>query len=232
MWKSSYLAFGSIKTEANNGAGIDNPLRFAGQYHDRETGLFYNLNRYYDPAMKRYLTQDPVGLAGGLNPYLYVDADPISRLDPLGLKGMPSSDTTTTGDRNPEPKTRLPRSNGHWEGEPGNGDWYSDLPEVNEITGGKPIPFKDGRPDFSEWSEGQIEFESGVLNGSDNDFDEVYKYLQKIKGLNNKTAAKALLNIKDLTPHHLSNTVIQLIPTKLHGKIPHIGSASDMRRGI
>jgi len=116
VWKSSYLAFGSIKTEANNGAGIDNPLRFAGQYHDRETGLFYNLNRYYDPTMKRYLTQDPVGLAGGLNPYLYVDANPISRLDPLGLKGMPGSDTTTTGDRSPEPKTRLPRNNGHWEG--------------------------------------------------------------------------------------------------------------------
>lgn len=85
VWKSSYLAFGSIKTEANNGAGIDNPLRFAGQYHDRETRLFYNLNRYYDPTMKRYLTQDPVGLAGGLNSYLYVDANPISRLDPLGL---------------------------------------------------------------------------------------------------------------------------------------------------
>ncbi|TBL86825.1 hypothetical protein EYY95_12095, partial [Hafnia alvei] len=91
VWKSSYLAFGSIKTEANNGAGIDNPLRFAGQYHDRETGLFYNLNRYYDPAMKRYLTQDPVGLAGGLNPYLYVEGNPIRKIDPLGLSPLDSN---------------------------------------------------------------------------------------------------------------------------------------------
>ena len=101
VWKSSYLAFGSIKTEANNGAGIDNPLRFAGQYHDRETGLFYNLNRYYDPAMKRYLTQDPVGLAGGLNPYLYVEGNPIKKIDPLGLSSLGND---PTGDRSPEPE--------------------------------------------------------------------------------------------------------------------------------
>ncbi|NEY27142.1 RHS repeat-associated core domain-containing protein [Escherichia coli] len=85
MWKSNYLAFGSIKTEVNNGAGIDNPLRFAGQYHDRETGLFYNLNRYCDPIMKRYLTQDPLKVAAGLNFYLYVAANPITCTDPLGL---------------------------------------------------------------------------------------------------------------------------------------------------
>ena len=85
VWKSSYLTFGSIKTEANNGAGIDNPLRFAGQYHDRETGLFYNLNRYYNPTMKRYLTQDPLKLAAGLIFYLYVAANPITYTDPLGL---------------------------------------------------------------------------------------------------------------------------------------------------
>ncbi|WP_235611768.1 RHS repeat-associated core domain-containing protein [Hafnia alvei] len=64
---------------------MDNPLRFAGQYHDRETGLFYNLNRYYDPTMKRYLTQDPLKLAAGLNFYLYVAANSITCTVPLGL---------------------------------------------------------------------------------------------------------------------------------------------------
>nr|WP_249434736.1 RHS repeat-associated core domain-containing protein [Enterobacter chengduensis] len=38
-----------------------------GQYEDRKTGLFYNLHRYYDPRHGRYITPDPVGLAGGLN---------------------------------------------------------------------------------------------------------------------------------------------------------------------
>ncbi|WP_329254333.1 RHS repeat domain-containing protein [Actinoallomurus sp. NBC_01490] len=38
------------------------PLGFPGQYHDAETGLAYNLRRYYDPATARYLSADPLGL--------------------------------------------------------------------------------------------------------------------------------------------------------------------------
>jgi len=52
------------------------------------------------------------------------------------------------------------------------------------------------------------------------------------KGLNSRNAAKNLLKQQGLTPHHLDNTTIQLIPTKLHGNIPHIGSASDLRGGF
>lgn len=37
---------------------------------------------------------------------------------------------------------------------------------------------------------------------------------------------------KGLTPHHLDNNTIQLIPTDLHKNIPHIGSASDLRGGL
>ncbi|TBL93452.1 RHS repeat-associated core domain-containing protein [Hafnia alvei] len=108
VWKSSYLAFGSIKTEANNGAGIDNSLRFAGQYHDRETGLFYNLNRYYDPTMKRYLTQDPLKLAAGLNFYLYVAANPITCTDPLGLlAGLDNSHSVLNNGGTPLSKDQI-----------------------------------------------------------------------------------------------------------------------------
>ncbi|MGG1929223.1 RHS repeat-associated core domain-containing protein [Enterobacter soli] len=46
-------------------AGINQPLRFQGQYHDAESGLYYNRHRYYDPGVGRYLSPDPVGLAGG-----------------------------------------------------------------------------------------------------------------------------------------------------------------------
>ncbi|EMH4086295.1 TPA: RHS repeat-associated core domain-containing protein [Providencia stuartii] len=42
-------------------------LRFQGQYFDRETGLHYNPFRYYDPDIGRFIQQDPIGLAGGLN---------------------------------------------------------------------------------------------------------------------------------------------------------------------
>ena len=60
------------------------PLRFPGQYLDDETGLHYNVYRYYDPATGRYVSQDPLGLAPAPNPVAYV-ANPYAAADPLGL---------------------------------------------------------------------------------------------------------------------------------------------------
>jgi len=60
------------------------PLRFPGQYHDPETGLDYNIHRYYDPTTARYLTLDPLGLAPAPNPTAYV-SNPMAWADPLGL---------------------------------------------------------------------------------------------------------------------------------------------------
>ncbi|MEU0315096.1 RHS repeat-associated core domain-containing protein [Nocardioides sp. NPDC006273] len=62
------------------------PLRFAGQYADLETGLYYNNQRYYDPSTGRYLSQDPLGLAPAPNPNTYV-ANPTTWADPTGLLG-------------------------------------------------------------------------------------------------------------------------------------------------
>src|SRR5699024_1355870 len=45
-------------------------------------------------------------------------------------------------------RTRLPRNNGHWKGEPGNGKWYSDKQEVKNITNGEGVEFTNGRPNF------------------------------------------------------------------------------------
>lgn len=59
-------------------------LRFPGQYYDTETGLHYNWNRYYDPTTGRYISSDPIGLAGGLNTFAYSLNNPMLNIDPRG----------------------------------------------------------------------------------------------------------------------------------------------------
>ncbi len=70
---------------SNTGNAFDFPLRFPGQYFDRETGLSFNVFRDYDPAIGRYVESDPIGLGGGLNSYVYVGSNPLSLTDPFGL---------------------------------------------------------------------------------------------------------------------------------------------------
>jgi RHS repeat-associated protein len=60
------------------------PIRFQGQQEDAETGLFYNRFRYYDAEAGRYISPDPIGLAGGLQLFAYVPS-PLGWIDPLGL---------------------------------------------------------------------------------------------------------------------------------------------------
>ncbi|MFV0927873.1 RHS repeat-associated core domain-containing protein [Pseudomonas palmensis] len=86
-WAGQYKAWGEVREERSGWArqiGLSNPLRFQGQYHDRETGLHYNRYRYYDPGVGRFIGQDPIGFSGGLNVYQYAPS-PIHWVDPLGL---------------------------------------------------------------------------------------------------------------------------------------------------
>jgi RHS repeat-associated protein len=62
------------------------PFRWPGQYEDAETGLYYNRFRYYDPEAGEYVSQDPIGLLGGLGLHSYVH-DPLTWDDPFGLAG-------------------------------------------------------------------------------------------------------------------------------------------------
>ncbi|EPF2594857.1 RHS repeat-associated core domain-containing protein [Proteus mirabilis] len=68
------------------------PFRFAGQYEDEESGLYYNRFRYYDKETGQYLSPDPIGLLGGLNPYGYVHC-PTGWVDPFGLECCPGKIT-------------------------------------------------------------------------------------------------------------------------------------------
>jgi len=59
-------------------------LRLPGQYFDKESNTHYNYFRDYDPAIGRYIQSDPIGLGGGLNPYLYGSGNPVRFVDPRG----------------------------------------------------------------------------------------------------------------------------------------------------
>jgi RHS repeat-associated protein len=81
IWRAAPDDWGAVTREK----GIRQPLRFQRQYFDEESRFYYNRWRYYDPRQGRYITQDPIGLAGGLNGYVY-PTDPVGGGDPLGLR--------------------------------------------------------------------------------------------------------------------------------------------------
>jgi RHS repeat-associated protein len=62
-----------------------NSLRWKGLPYDPETGLYYMRARYYDPQTRRFISEDPIGLEGGINMYVFGDGDPVNRSDPAGL---------------------------------------------------------------------------------------------------------------------------------------------------
>ncbi|WP_432003457.1 RHS repeat-associated core domain-containing protein [Streptomyces sioyaensis] len=93
-WKADSTLWGLTAWDRSSTAYT--PLRFPGQYFDRETGLHYNFNRYYDPETGRYLSPDPLGLVPAPNPYTYVE-DPLAHTDPLGLAKKCRDDITWGG---------------------------------------------------------------------------------------------------------------------------------------
>ncbi|MEC1668455.1 T7SS effector LXG polymorphic toxin [Bacillus mojavensis] len=217
-WVTYAVGSVAVAVFGTKGAGAINKADAAGKVINKASQAGKKINDVKIPDFLPYNPKYDLAMAGGV-PYNVVNGESLkNRL----LQLIQSAN----------PKTRLPRTKGRWEGTPGNSKWYSDKPEVNAVTKGKPIVFKDNRPIFTPWSKGTIKFKKGELTGENSDFAKVYKRIKKMKGFKTQAEAEDWLKYTaKLTPHHLDNKTIQLIPTALHKNVPHIGSASDLRRG-
>ena len=77
-----YSAYGEAQTL---GPDEGNAIQYTGREVDG-TGLMYYRARYYDAVLKRFVSEDPIGMLVGANFYLYVDGNPIGYTDPHGLR--------------------------------------------------------------------------------------------------------------------------------------------------
>ncbi len=84
LWYGEYTAWGCLKKDGRVYQNVHQPFRLQNQYFDEETGLHYNLMRYYEPEAGRFVNQDPIKLIGEDNLYLFAFNSQIW-VDALGL---------------------------------------------------------------------------------------------------------------------------------------------------
>ncbi len=78
----TYEPFGNTTVSGQVNA---NPYQYTGR-EDDGTGLYFYRARYYSPTVQRFISEDPIGMGGGINVYAYVGNNPVNFVDPLGLK--------------------------------------------------------------------------------------------------------------------------------------------------
>ncbi|ECG1481049.1 type IV secretion protein Rhs, partial [Salmonella enterica subsp. enterica] len=101
-WRGEYDEWGNLSGEENP-ADLEQVIRLPGQQYDEESGLYYNRHRYYNPGQGRYITQDPIGLEGGWNPYTH-PLNSVVNIDPLGLKSCSERIVEAANELNDDPK--------------------------------------------------------------------------------------------------------------------------------
>lgn len=81
--QTSYDSFGNPSAGGNL-----TRYTYTGREFDSDTGLYYYRARWYDPRVGRFISEDPIGFAGGVNAYDYANSSPVNAIDPLGLSSI------------------------------------------------------------------------------------------------------------------------------------------------
>lgn len=127
---------------------------------------------------------------------------------------------------------RLPRpgAGGMWGGPVGDGAWHAHATEVAAGTGGRPVQFFSGYPDFSPWAVFVCRFDH--VAGTPADFARADAILQRAWDLPNVTAARRWRREYAYTWHHHEDArTLLLVPRAVHAGVAHAGGASRARRG-
>lgn len=172
VWEADYDPFEKATVNEDpdgDGINFEQNIRLPGQYYDKETGLHYNNRRYYDPDTGRYITSDPIGIDGGMNTYLYANANPVRFSDRTGLApgDLFASDGDAAIDAGNFARTKPNQFIEYggwiypvgqcWTYNLGSGNHFGMPNELMErLRPGNPTaawhthPLVDGRPDFSD----------------------------------------------------------------------------------
>lgn len=82
--RTPHYMFDPLGNTAQTGSSSTNSFAYTGRENDG-TELYFLRERYYNPSIGRFISQDPGGLLGGINSYSYADNAPMNHIDPLGL---------------------------------------------------------------------------------------------------------------------------------------------------
>lgn len=141
----------------------------------------------------------------------------------------------------------LEGNGGYWDGERGNSNWVpnrSEIPknpktnpdglswgEILDKYGIDSITFKDGEPDFSEVSKGEVKIDNFTDNryGKGGNFDQATQKLAEQRGYS-PGEVKNWMKDNKYTWHECSDcSTMQKVPTEVHGNVPHSGGVSEFK---
>ncbi|MEG1038566.1 MAG: RHS repeat-associated core domain-containing protein, partial [Pseudomonas sp.] len=204
VWQATYRSWGAIEQLTVN--EVEQNLRLQGQYSDSETGLHYNTFRFYDPEPGRFITQDPIGLSGGINLYQYA-VNPIAWIDPWGWNAKPSHSPDIAKWLDKGGSVHMEVEGRTWVYQ----DWEGNI-----------VRYPEGHPDFTPYQRQQVDVPDLKGNHGKNPGGDF--------GKSDALAPKGKADYSKNTWHHHENMkTMQEVPKKIHNRFTHSGGVKNMK---